>query len=229
MTTETRRWKERAAGAWADCILIDCLPGNGIKEGILRTISDYLQMFYVQERTITVSQDDRGVSGKSSWGNLFTQMDIEAAELVVYGGSRRLPAPTRKYGTAESSLWIRTLRPGLVDALVENRSISLGFSAAEFAASIILCGFRPGDFRPQSSRHSTSRYGQIFVAEYHKMIKVENVRISLAAAVGSRLFFSIFVDRGGTRALESFQQNMRKYLERCYLQAAATEKSRNAP
>lgn len=98
-------------------------------------------------------------------------MDIEAAELVAYGGSRRLPAPTRKYCTAESSLWIRTLRPGLVDALVENRSISLGFSTAGFAAVIILCGFRPGDFGPQSSRHSTSRYGQMLVAEYHKMIR----------------------------------------------------------
>ena len=61
------------------------------------------------------------------------------------------------------------------------------------------------------------------------MIKVEDVRISLAAAVGSRLFFSLFGDRGGARILESFQHNMRNYLERCCLQAEATEKSRNIP
>ena len=29
VTAENRRWKERAPGAWASCILIDQMPGNG--------------------------------------------------------------------------------------------------------------------------------------------------------------------------------------------------------
>ena len=160
------RWKERAAGAWVDCILIDRLPSNGVQEGVLPVFSGWLQNSYVREKTITVSQDDRGVSGKSSWSNLFARMDIGAADLVTYGGLRRQPPPRRKQGIASLHLWIRPLRPGLGDALVENGSISYGFSAAEFAALIILCGFCPGDFAPQSSRHSTSWYGQMLVAEY---------------------------------------------------------------
>ena len=166
------RWKERAAGAWIDCILIDRLPSNGVQEGVLPVFSGWLQNFYVQEKTITVSQDDRGVSGKSSWSNLFARMDICAADLVTYGGLRRQPTPMRKHGVVGINLWIRPLRPGLGDALVENGSISYGFSAAEFAALIILCGFCPGNFAPQSSRHSTSYYGQIRVAEYGQFSQV---------------------------------------------------------
>ena len=166
------RWKERAAGAWIDCILIDRLPSNGVQEGVLPVFSGWLQNFYVQEKTITVSQDDRGVSGKSSWSNLFARMDIGAADLVTYGGLRRQPTPRRKHGVVGINLWIRPLRPGLGDALVENGSISYGFSAAEFAALIILCGFCPGNFAPQSSRHSTSYYGQIRVAEYGQFSQV---------------------------------------------------------
>ena len=160
------RWKERAAGAWIDCILIDRLPNNGVQEGVLPIFSGWLQNFYLQEKTITVSQDDRGVSGKSSWSNLFARMDIGAADLVTYGGSRRQPTPGRKHDVVGIDHWIRPLRPGLGDALVENGSISYGFSAAEFAALIILCGFSPRKFAPQSSRHSASYYGQIVIAEH---------------------------------------------------------------
>lgn len=166
MDAKNRRWKERAAGAWANCILADHLPSNGIQEEIVPIFSGWLQNFYMQERTITVSQDDRGMSGKSSWSNLFARMDIEAADLVAYGGSRRQPALTRKNVIMRDSLWVRPLRPGLGDALVDNGSISYGFSAAEFAALIILCGFRARDFAPQSSQHSTSHYGQMLIAEY---------------------------------------------------------------
>lgn len=166
------RWKERAAGAWVDCILIDRLPSNGVQEGVLPVFSGWLQNFYLQEKTITVSQDDRGVSGKSSWSNLFARIDIGAADLVTYGGLRRQLTPSRKRSVVGINLWIRSLRPGLGDALIENGSISYGFSAAEFAALIILCGFRPGDFAPQGSRHSTSYYGQMLLAEYGQFSQV---------------------------------------------------------
>ncbi|KAL9128846.1 MAG: hypothetical protein Q9175_007442 [Cornicularia normoerica] len=171
-SSENRQWKERAAGAWASCILVDRLPNNGIQEGVVPIFSGWLQHFYLQHKTVTVSQDDRGVSGKSSWSNLFSRMDIQAADLDAYGGLERQPAPTEKYNVMSHSQWIRELRPGLGDALVENGSISYGFSAPEFAALIILCGFRPGDFAPQSSRHSKSHYGQMLVAEYGQFSQV---------------------------------------------------------
>ena len=172
VTAESRRWKERAAGSWASCILIDKLPGNGIQEGILPTFSGWLQNFYLQEKTVTISQDDRGVSGKSSWSNLFARMDIKAADLDAYGRLKWQTTPMRKTGIKGHNLWIRPLRPALGDALIENGSVSYGFSAAEFAALIILCGFCPGDFAPQSSRHSRSYYGQIQIADYGQFSQV---------------------------------------------------------
>ena len=172
VTAENRRWKERAAGAWATCILIDKLPSNGIQEGVVPTFSGWLQNFYLQEKTITTSQDDRGVSGKGSWSNLFARLDIKAADLNAHGGLRPQPASTRRHQIQGRSLWIRPLRPGLADVLVENGSISYGFSAAEFAALIILCGFRPGDFAPKRSRHSTCYYGQMLVADYGQFSQI---------------------------------------------------------
>ena len=166
VTAENRRWKERAAGAWASCILIDQMPSNGVQESVVPIFSGWLQHFYLQEKTVTTSQDDHGVSGKSSWTSLFARMDIKAADLDGYGGLRPQRAPTRKHDFAGSNLWIRPLRPGLGDVLVQNGSISYGFSAAEFAALIILCGFRPKDFSPQSSGHSICYYGQMLVADH---------------------------------------------------------------
>ena len=166
VTAENRRWKERAACAWASCILIDQMPSNGVQESVVPIFSGWLQHFYLQEKFITTSQDDRGVSGKSSWTNLFARMDIKAADLDGYCGLRPQRAPTRKHDLAGSNLWIRPLRPGLGDVLFQNGSISYGFSAAEFAALIILCGFRPRDFSPQSSGHSICYYGQMLVADH---------------------------------------------------------------
>ena len=118
--TENRRWKERTAGAWASCNLVDRLPHNGIQEDAIPVFSGWLQNFYIREKTIKVSQDDRGDSGKSSWSNLFARMDIKAVDLNSYGGLRRQPAPVRDNGVQDYSNWIRALRPALGDILVDN-------------------------------------------------------------------------------------------------------------
>lgn len=99
-------------------------------------------------------------------------MDIKAADLDAYGSLKSQSASIRKRGVNGHTLWIRPLRPVLEDALIENGSILYGFSAAEFAALIILCGFCPGDFAPQSLGHSTSYYGQIEVADYGQFSQV---------------------------------------------------------
>ena len=169
--TENRRWKERTAGAWASCIMVDRLPSNGIQEDAVPVFSGWLQNFYLLEKIITVSQDDRELSGKSSWSNLFARMDIKAVDLDAYGGLRRQPPP-RDYSIQDYGNWTRALRPGLGDALVNNGSISYGFSAAEFAALIIICGFSPRDFHPKSLRHSSSYYGQIVVAEHDNFSQI---------------------------------------------------------
>lgn len=139
------------------------------------TFSGWLQNFYLHEKTISISQDDGRVSGKSSWSNLFDRMDISAADLHAYGSLKWQSAPVRKRGVAGHTFWIRPLGPGLGDALIQNGSILYGFSTAEFAALIILDGFSPGGFAPQSSRHSTSYYGQIQVADYGHFSQIARV------------------------------------------------------
>lgn len=62
---------------------------------------------------------------------------------------------------------------------------------------------------------------------YHRGINLEDVRMSLATAVGSRLLLSGDGDRYGAERLGSFQPNMRMYLERCYIAEEPTRRSRN--
>ena len=169
---EKRRWKEEAAGGWADCILTEQLPSNGVSEGVLPVFSGWLQAFYLEGKSITVSQDDRGAAGKSSWSNLFSRLNIEAVDLNNYGGVARRPRPTQIHGKGYLRSLVRPLRPGLADTLVENRSVSYGFSAAEFAALIILGGFHPKDFVLGKTCSSTSWFGKMLVAEFGQFSQV---------------------------------------------------------
>ncbi|KAL6722336.1 hypothetical protein ACLMJK_001443 [Lecanora helva] len=166
VTEENRRWKERAAGAWASCILVDQLPSNGIQEGVIPLFSGWLQAFYVQEESIATTQDERGEPGKGSWTKLFARLDIKAADLVACGNSAQQRAPPRRQEYKDGELWVRPLRQGLGDALFENGSVSYGLSAAEFAALVILCGFCPKDFSPQSSGQSKGYFGQMLIANH---------------------------------------------------------------
>ena len=63
----------------------------------------------------------------------------------------------------------------------------------------------------------------------HRGIHLEDVAMSLATAVGSRLLLSGNGDREEAERLKSFQRNMRVYLERCYIAEALTKRSRNVP
>ena len=63
----------------------------------------------------------------------------------------------------------------------------------------------------------------------HQGINLDDIRISLAAAVGSKLFWRRDGAREGAEGLEPFQENTRRYLERCYLQAEPTKTSWNVP
>lgn len=169
---QNSQWKEKAAGAWASCILIDRQPSNGIQEGTMPKFSGWLQNFYLREEYITVSQDDRGSAGKSSWSDLFSRLDIDPVDLRKLGDVKPLPPPSRKGGELAKAVLVRTRRPGLADVLVDNGSISYGFSAAEFAALITLCGFRPEELATKPTSHSTSYFGQMQVAEHGQFSQI---------------------------------------------------------
>ena len=147
---DRRRWKEKAAGQWASCIQFDHVPNNGVVESAVPNFSGWLQRCYLEDRQLTTTQDDRGTSGKSSWSKVFGRLDIKACDLVDFGGARPELYPALVRDKAPDAK-VRLLRPGLADMLVENESVSYGFSAAEFAALLILCGFPPQDFRPTPS------------------------------------------------------------------------------
>ena len=75
----------------------------------------------------------------------------------------------RKDDTNGHDQRFRPLRPERGDALVEDESISYGFSGAEFAALIRLCGFRPEKFKSSGSKrsqYSGSYFGHMRREEY---------------------------------------------------------------
>lgn len=164
---DRRHWRERAAGNWASCILFDHVPNNGVVESAMPNFSGWLQRCYLEDRKINTSQDDRGTSGKSSWSKLFGRLDIKACDLVSFGGIRPETYPAL-YRDKALSARVRPLRPGLADILVENESISYGFSAAEFAALLIIGGFHPSDFAatPGLFTSSTSYYGRMLLDKH---------------------------------------------------------------
>lgn len=72
----------------------------------------------------------------------------------------------------------------------------------------------------------TSIYHEAMSMVFHyKDIKLEEVRISLAAAVGSRLFWL----RAGVTENGPFQRSLTQYLERRYLQGGPTKILCNVP
>lgn len=164
---DRRRWRERSAGNWASCILFDHVPNNGVVESAMPTFSGWLQRCYLEDKIIATSQDDWGTSGKSSWSKLFGRLDIKASELVAFGGLKPEPFPAL-YRDKAPPARVRPLRLGLADMLVDNESISYGFSAAEFAALLIICGFRPSDFAttPGQFTSSTSHFGRMLLDKH---------------------------------------------------------------
>ncbi|KAK4691294.1 hypothetical protein P7C71_g5672, partial [Lecanoromycetidae sp. Uapishka_2] len=129
--------------------------------------SGWLQRCYLEERRISTSKDDWGNSGKSSWSKLFGRLDIKASDLVIFGGTNPETYPALHRDKTFSAR-VRPLRPGLADILVENESVSYGFSAAEFAALLIICGFPPSDFAatPGQFTSSTSHFGRMLLDKH---------------------------------------------------------------
>ena len=92
----------------------------------------------------------------------------------------------------------------------------------------LIVGDKDNFFGAHSSAASIYHEAMCMVFRYRN-VKMEDVRIALAAAVGSKLFCVRDGGREGAERLEPFQSSMRQYLERCYLQVEPVEKSRNVP
>lgn len=89
-----------------------------------------------------------------------------------------------------------------------------------------IAGGKDHFFGYEQHSHQTSHYHEAMSMVFkHNDVKLEDVRISLAAAVGSKLFWR----EKEAEEDESFLINLRHYLERCYLQTKPTKKVRNIP
>ena len=93
----------------------------------------------------------------------------------------------------------------------------------------LIAGDKHQFFGAESSFLTAQYHDSMSLVFRHKRISLEDARISLAAAVGSRVLSDLVSDRGGANSLEHFQQNMKEHLERCYAPAEKTEKSGNVP
>ena len=89
-----------------------------------------------------------------------------------------------------------------------------------------IAGDKDHCFGDEQHSNQTSHYHEaMYLVFQHNDIKLEEVRISLAAAVGSKLFCC----QKEAEEDESFQINLGHYLERCYLHSEPTQKPCNVP
>lgn len=152
------RTMTRVAGNWA--ILFDKNLGEkGLMEGVAPALSGWIQHAYMHHSSICITQDDRGTGGTSGWSKLFAQCRITAEELIAFGGpsAQVFPATTGHVEAQASEL---------TDVIMEEGRILYGFSAGEFAALLIICGFSPVDLAPSGTTCSTKYMGTMYLAAH---------------------------------------------------------------
>lgn len=153
------RGLQRSAGDWAVLCMKGFRDGEGLVEAVVPAFSSWAHNAYNKDLKVSLTQDDRGTGGTSGWSQLFAHCNIRPSDLIAFGGrdARVLPAVT---GAAEPRA------PDLADVVMDRGRMRYGFSAAEFTALLIICGFSPTAFSLKGTSCSVGFLGTMRVAEY---------------------------------------------------------------
>lgn len=157
LLTKQQQLVLRASGNWSSCINEQALPEAGTAENVAPAVSGWFQKYYKEDWDAKLTQADRRTSGTSSWSRIFSQCGILPEDLLKYGGPEALFYPVGS-GTPR--------RPQLSDVRFEDGRLLYGFSGPEFAALLILCGFRPSNFTSKDDSFDVSFLGSLYVAEH---------------------------------------------------------------
>jgi hypothetical protein len=150
---------ERSAGDWVLLIPKKGMPQRGLVEGVAPALLGWHQRAYIENKSISMTWDYRKGGGTSGWSNLFAHCGIKPADLVNYGGpsSRVYPAVTGDLGPGAA--------PRLADLMFEDGRVAYGLTQNEFAALLIICGFRISDFSISGCTTSVGFLGSMALAD----------------------------------------------------------------
>ena len=148
----------RSTGRWIDLIPQKDMPQQGLVERVAPGFLGWVQRAYMENMHACLTQDNRMIAGTSGWSNLFAQCGIQATALIQFGGpdARVFPAVTGNLGPGA---------PRLADLIFDNGRILYGFSASEFTALLIICGFPPSDFSISGWSSSIKFLGSMQLAD----------------------------------------------------------------
>lgn len=149
----------RSAGDWAALIPTNNMPRHAVVEAVAPAFLGWFQRAYLENTSLSMTWDYRKGSGTSSWSSLFAHCGIKPADQVKYGGpdSRIYPAVTGDLGPGAA--------PRLADLVFQEGRVAYGFSQNEFAALLIICGFRISDFSISGCSTAVGFLGSMTVAD----------------------------------------------------------------
>lgn len=156
---------QRSAGQWAVLCIKEFRDGEGLVEAVVPAFSSWVYKAYSHDLKVSLTHDIRGTGGTSGWSQLFASCNILPHDLIAFGGreARVLPAVT---GVAEPRA------PDLADVVMDQGRILYGFSAAEFTALLVICGFSPTAFSLLGTSYSIGFLGTIRLAEHEPFSQI---------------------------------------------------------
>ncbi|KAL2005092.1 hypothetical protein VTN00DRAFT_2942 [Thermoascus crustaceus] len=157
-TRRRQRFIARAAGRWSSLFdTANVAFEEGLTEQSAPAISGWIQRKYLERASTKCMQCSNQTAGTSSWSQLFQQCSIDPRELLEYGGPRAKMLPTGS----------KVPRPVVfADVRIEDGKLYYGFTAAEFAALLVIAGFRLTDLDVKGTSSSVTYPGSLYLTDH---------------------------------------------------------------
>nr|AGU10912.1 hypothetical protein [uncultured organism] len=149
----------RSAGDWVALIPTKNMPRKGLVEEVAPAFAGWLQNAYIRDKNIPVSLPSATNAGTSSWSILFALCGIRAMDQMTYGG------PKSRMHTPHDVNIATGLPPRQADLIFRDGHVAYGFSMNEFAALLILCGFRISAFSATRPTIISGPFGTMSVVD----------------------------------------------------------------
>lgn len=143
-----------STGLWMAVIPQKGMPHRGLVESVAPGVWGWVQRAYAENRHAGLTQDHKRFAVTGSWSNLIAHRDIQATDLIRFGGpdARVLPAVTGDLGPGA---------PRLADLIFDNGRVLYDFTQNEFMALLIICGFSAADFLISGCTMTTNFLGSM--------------------------------------------------------------------
>ncbi|KAL8790316.1 MAG: hypothetical protein Q9213_000668 [Squamulea squamosa] len=153
------RFVSRAAGIWSSYFNLQALQVEGTVEQAAPALAGWIQTQYLNDGITQIMQSGTRVAGTSNWSKLFAHCSISPSQLNQCGGPNSLILPVTINGAPKRT-------PTQADVRIEDGKLEYGFSAAEFAALLIVAGLSPSVFTAKGTSSSVGYLGTMHLANH---------------------------------------------------------------